>query len=64
MPECSTATMLSAVPYVPSAVTWWGRIFHRKAVQKSRSSMGRFSETSPGVTSTERMMRALPPSTT
>ncbi len=38
--------------------------FHRKAVRHSRASMGRFSVTSPGVTSTERIMQDLPPSMT
>jgi hypothetical protein len=33
-----------------STVTWWGWMRHRKMVLQSRSSIGRFSVTSEGVT--------------
>jgi len=64
IPAGSNATMLSAVPYVVSPVTWRGRRCQRKQVCQIRARIGMFSITSDGVTRAARMMRALPPSTT
>ena len=64
MPILSRPATFSRVPYLASPVTWRGWMRHRKMVLQSRSSIGRFSVTSEGVTRALRMILALPPSTT
>ncbi len=59
----SRHVLAGAVLRVPGDLAL-GWMRHRKTVLQSRSSIGRFSVTSEGVTKTLRMILALPPSTT